>query len=72
MRAGGVQVEVGTVVEETMFGGSASTGMARVDGGAIMALQRTDFLNMMMLEANHDGFPKGNIKLHSYFGFSHK
>jgi hypothetical protein len=26
----------------------------------------------MMLEANHDGFPKGNIKLHGYFGFSHK
>jgi hypothetical protein len=24
------------------------------------------------LEANHDGFPKGNIKLHGYFGFSHK
>jgi hypothetical protein len=27
---------------------------------------------MMMLEANHDGFPKGNIKLHGYFAFSHK
>jgi hypothetical protein len=27
---------------------------------------------MMMLEANQDGFPKGNIKLHGYFGFSHK
>jgi hypothetical protein len=26
----------------------------------------------MMLEANHDGFLKGNIKLHGYFGFSHK
>jgi hypothetical protein len=26
----------------------------------------------MMLEANHDGFPKGNIKLHGYFGFLHK
>jgi hypothetical protein len=24
--------------------------------------------HMMMLEANHDGFPKGNIKLHGYFG----
>jgi hypothetical protein len=28
--------------------------------------------HMMMLEANHIGFPKGNIKLHGYFGFSHK
>jgi hypothetical protein len=28
--------------------------------------------HMMMLEASHDGFPKGNIKLHGYFGFSHK
>jgi hypothetical protein len=28
--------------------------------------------HIMMLEANHDGFPKGNIKLHGYFGFSHK
>jgi hypothetical protein len=27
---------------------------------------------VMMLEANHDGFPKVNIKLHGYFGFSHK
>jgi hypothetical protein len=40
MRAGGVRVEVGTGAEETMFGGSASTGMAGVDGGAVMALQR--------------------------------
>jgi hypothetical protein len=28
--------------------------------------------HMMMLEANHGGFPKGNIKLHGFFGFSHK
>jgi hypothetical protein len=28
--------------------------------------------HMMMLEANHDGFPSGNIKLHGYFGVSHK
>ena len=28
--------------------------------------------HMMMLEANHDGFQKGNIKLHGCFGFSHK
>jgi hypothetical protein len=27
---------------------------------------------MMMLEANHDGFQKGNIKLQGYFGFLHK
>jgi hypothetical protein len=40
MRAGGVRVEVGTGAEETMFGGSTSTRMAGVDGGAIMALQR--------------------------------
>jgi hypothetical protein len=40
MRAGGVQVEVGTGAEETMFSGSASTGMVGVDGGAVMALQR--------------------------------
>jgi hypothetical protein len=40
MRAGGVRVEVGTGAEETMFGDSASMGMAGVDGGAVMALQR--------------------------------
>jgi hypothetical protein len=28
--------------------------------------------HMMMLEANDDEFPKGNIKLHGYIGFSHK
>jgi hypothetical protein len=28
--------------------------------------------HMMMLEANHDGFQKGNIKLQGYFGFLHK
>jgi hypothetical protein len=39
MRAGGVWVNVGTGAEEMMFGGSASTGMAGVDGGAAMALQ---------------------------------
>jgi hypothetical protein len=27
---------------------------------------------MMMLETKYDGFPKGNIKLHGYFGYSHK
>jgi hypothetical protein len=25
--------------------------------------------HMMMLEANHYGFPKGNIKLYGYFWF---
>jgi hypothetical protein len=27
--------------------------------------------HMMILDANHGGFPKGNIKLHGYFGVRH-
>jgi hypothetical protein len=33
---------------------------------------RSTTQHMMTLEANHDRFPNGNIKLHGYFGFSHE